>query len=114
MPELELDTVFEAEENRLSSDGESSENSNFKSNGTKVGLAAKRPSGPSLVLPSLAEAKITMKMKEEAIWQEAELSSDYSSKCGEEGCNQKGCHGYLQGQGLIDADEIVTCNVYQI
>lgn len=67
MPELELDTVFEAEENRLSSDGESSENSNFKSNGTKVGLAAKRPSGPSLVLPSLAEAKITMKMKEEAI-----------------------------------------------
>ena len=76
MPELELDTVFEAEEKYRSSD-------DFESSGQNPGISSsmtddlnplgvknghKRPSntsqGISLVPPSLAEAKRTMKVLE--------------------------------------------------
>lgn len=70
MPELELDTVFEADENRVSSEAESSSNQHHPGSAATQNVngngSAKRPSGPTLIPPSLSEAKQTMKQNEES------------------------------------------------
>ncbi len=74
MPELELDTVFEAEENRFSSEGDSLENN---SNSASVQLGKMRTNSFNI---SAGDAKTRIKVIQETKSEEAEeMSEDFDS-----------------------------------
>ena len=139
MPELELDTVFEAEERCPSDEDYSSQPPSASSQGLEEPQMQEKnvevKKEPYLAPPDhqkfiVKAPQKTLKMVENksisvAIWHPEQLlseanprestSSGTSGSCGEEGCNVKGCHGYQQGRhGLIDTDEIISRSVYEV